>query len=141
MQISRRCRILYNDLSSHSFERRNVVLSIRVPSSSCSATSRTGNSAGMILRGAEPSTSEYFEKSVTPQRRRRKSSSRSRSPFTVSAGARNISSMASAKIVYDNKKACARSGKELTGFLKSFFISGSALVLPSVAADSIACLY
>ena len=84
----------------YSLERRVTVLSTLVPSSSCSATSRTGNSAGIILRGLAPSTSEYFEKSVTPHCRRRKSSSSSNKPFTFSVGARKISSIASPKIVF-----------------------------------------
>ena len=43
----------------YNFDFLNVVLSILVPSSSCSATSSTGNSAGIILRGVAPGTREY----------------------------------------------------------------------------------
>lgn len=78
---------------------RNSTLLIRVPSSSCSATSSTGNSAGMILLGVVPGTTEYFEKSVTPLLRR-KSSSVTIRPFTSAAGARNRAIIASEKIVW-----------------------------------------
>lgn len=78
---------------------RSFVLSILCPSSSCSATSSTGNLAGIIRRGVDPGTTEYLEKSVTPHFSRRKSSSVSRSPLTLLGGARTISTMASEKIV------------------------------------------
>lgn len=55
----------------------------------------------MIRRGITPGTTEYFEKSVTPQRFLRKSSSRSKTPFTDSAGALIIARIASEKIVFD----------------------------------------
>jgi hypothetical protein len=40
----------------------NRVLSTLVPSSSCSATLKSGNDAGMIRRGDAPGTQEYFSK-------------------------------------------------------------------------------
>ena len=77
----------------------NKVLSTRTPSSSCSATVNDGNFAGMILRGWVPGMSEYLSKFVTPVFRR-KSSSSSRQPFTVLAGAFSMASIASEKIVW-----------------------------------------
>ena len=77
-----------------------LVLSIRCPSSSCSATSRTGKSAGIIRRGVDPGITEYLEKSETPHFFRRKSSSVSRRPFTTWCGARSIARIASENIVY-----------------------------------------
>lgn len=70
---------------SHYILARIFVLSILCPSSSCSATSNTGNLAGIIRRGFEPGITLYLEKSVTPHFSRRKSSSVSSSPFTVDA--------------------------------------------------------
>jgi hypothetical protein len=67
----------------------------------------------MIRRGVAPGTTENFEKSVTPQRFRRKSSSRSNRPFTDSAGALSIARIASEKIVL-TRTALA----EITGIKK-----------------------
>lgn len=78
---------------------RNSALSTLLPSSSCSSTRRSGNRRGIILRGELPSTTEYFEKSSMARCLRRKSSSRSRSPFTVVVGALSMARMASEKIV------------------------------------------
>jgi hypothetical protein len=50
----------------YSLDALNFVLSVLLPSSACSATVRSGNITGMILRGTAPGTREYFEKSVTP---------------------------------------------------------------------------
>lgn len=49
-----------------SFVARSNELSILRPSSSSSATRRSGKRAGMIRRGELPGTTEYFEKSFTP---------------------------------------------------------------------------
>lgn len=84
----------------HSFgTRRDALLSRRSPSSSCSATRRSGRRAGMIRRGRERGTSEYLEKSVCPHSSRRTSSSSRRWPLTRSAGASRIASTASEKTV------------------------------------------
>ena len=107
---------------------RTFVLSIRCPSSSCSATSRTGNLAGIIRRGVDPVITEYLEKSETPHVSRRKSSSVSRSPFTIWCGARSIARIASENIVYCSLSVLKRPRKAgriiyleaHTGFLKSF---------------------
>ena len=97
----------------------NSVLSTLEPSSSCSATRRSGNEAGMILRGDVPGTQEYFPKfSIFPWLRK-KSSSRKHWPVTASGGDSRMARMASEKIV---------------GLRKSLL---SAL-WDSVAADSIA---
>jgi hypothetical protein len=98
----------------------NLVLSILVPSSSCSATRRSGNEAGMIRRGDVPGTQEYCPKSVIFSWSRKKSSSRKHCPVTPSGGELRIAMIASEKIV---------------GFRRSLL---SALC-DSVAADSIAC--
>ena len=90
---------------------RNFVLSIRFPSSSCSATSRTGNLAGIIRLGVDPGTTEYLEKSEIPHFSRRKSSSVSRSPFTVWCGARSIAKTASENIVYNIVSVLKRPGR------------------------------
>lgn len=99
--------------------RSNCVLSILLPSSSCSATRRSGNEAGMILRGEVPGTQEYCSKFSTFSWSRKKSSSRKHSPVTSSGGAFRMARIASEKIV---------------GFRRSLL---SALC-DSVAADSIA---
>lgn len=78
---------------------RTVVLSIRFPSSSCSATSSTGKLSGIIRLGVDPGITEYLEKSDTPHFFRRKSSSVSRRPFTTLCGARSIARTASENIV------------------------------------------
>lgn len=81
----------------HSLFALDAALSIRLPSSSCSLTVRSGNSAGMILRGVEPSTRAYFPKSETPLSLR-KSSSRRQRPLTSFGGELSIARMASEKI-------------------------------------------
>lgn len=105
------------------FQSLALALSYLFPSSSCSLTRRSGSSAGMILRGSAPGTTEYFEKSVTPAWSRKKSSSRTSSPLTFAAGARRISRMASEKIV---------------GLRRSFDSSAFAAWNFWVAADSMA---
>ncbi len=45
----------------------SLLLSMRLPSSSCSATVKSGNFAGMMRRGVTPGTTLYFEKSETSQ--------------------------------------------------------------------------
>ena len=87
-------------LCYHSFEcLSNFVLSTLVPSSSCSATRRSGNEAGMIRRGEAPGTQEYFSKSLTFSWSRKKSSSRKHCPVTSSGGDSSMAMMASEKIV------------------------------------------
>src|SRR5271156_2690450 len=83
----------------YNFASLNLVLSVLRPSSSCSATVKSGNFAGMILLGEVPATTEYFPKSVIPACLRRKSSSRVRRPLTTFGGACSIANMASEKIV------------------------------------------
>jgi len=100
-----------------------VALSTLFPSSACSATVKSGSFAGMMRRGFEPGMTLYFEKSVTPQCSRRKSSSRTSSPLTLAAGERRMPRMASEKMV---------------GLRRSFSSSGFFLVNCSVAADSMA---
>ena len=86
--------------SHQSFDRfSKLVLSILVPSSSCSATLKSGNEAGMILRGAVPGTQEYLLKSSTFSCSRRKSSSKKHCPVTSSGGDLRMARMASEKIV------------------------------------------
>ena len=75
------------------------VLSTLVPSSSCSATRRSGKEAGMILRGHVPGTQEYLSKSLTFAWSRKKSSSRKHCPVTSSGGDSRMARMASEKIV------------------------------------------
>lgn len=90
---------------------RTFALSMRCPSSSCSATSRTGNLAGIIRRGVDSGITEYLEKSETPHFSRRKSSSVSRSPFTIWCGARSIARTASENIVYCSTSVLGRPAK------------------------------
>jgi len=96
--ICRKNNVLWLELI-YIFDSRSFALSIRRPSSSCSATVRSGNSAGIIRLGDEPGIKAYFENSVTPVLRR-KSSSSSSCPLTCSVGARIIARIASEKMVY-----------------------------------------
>jgi len=75
------------------------VLSTLVPSSSCSATLRSGNEAGMIRLGDISGTQEYFSKSLIFSWSRKKSSSRKQCPVTSPGGDSRMASMASEKIV------------------------------------------
>lgn len=77
----------------------NRVLSTLVPSSSCTATCKFGNEAGMIRRGEAPGTQEYFPKSRIPSWSRKKSSSRKHWPVTSSGGDSSMARIASEKIV------------------------------------------
>lgn len=54
----------HHDLS---YSLGSLVLSIRLPSSACSATVKSGNLAGMMRRGVAPGMTLYFEKSETRQ--------------------------------------------------------------------------
>ena len=83
-----------------SFERLSKrVLSTLMPSSSCSATRKSGNETGMIRRGDVPGTQEYFSKSVMFSWSRKKSSSRKHCPVTSPGGDLRMARMASEKIV------------------------------------------
>lgn len=64
-------RPIRNLNSRYNFDLLSRVLFILVPSSSCSATRRSGNSAGIIRLGVAPGTSAYLEKSVAPSWLRR----------------------------------------------------------------------
>jgi hypothetical protein len=111
-----------NALHYQSFERLSKrVLSTLVPSSSCSATRKSGNEAGMIRRGDVPGTQEYFPKSLIFSWSRKKSSSRKRWPVTSSGGDSSMAMMASEKIVG----------------LRKLLLSA---LWDSVAADSMACV-
>lgn len=89
-----------NDCNDQSLDRfSTVALSILVPSSSCSATRRSGNEAGMILRGEVPGMQEYLSKFSTFSCSRRKSSSRKHCPVTSPGGDSRMARMASEKIV------------------------------------------
>ena len=123
------------DCHYHNFAFLSSVLSLLCPSSSCSATVRSGKRAGIIRRGFDPGTHEYFAKSVIPQSLRRKSSSSSSLPVTDAAGALNMPKIASEKI------SCVRQvPRELVQRSQLTAVLNSLLSASLVAPDSIACL-
>lgn len=87
------------DLSSHIFACLGDALSILTPSSSCSATLKSGILAGMIRRGEVPGIAEYLPKSFTPLWSRKKSSSKKHCPVTSAGGELRMPMIASEKMV------------------------------------------
>lgn len=100
---------------------------MRVPSSSCSSTVRSGSRLGMMRRGDAPGTRAYREKSVTPPPRleRKKSSSSASRPLTEAAG-----------VV--SRRTARTAALKMVGLRRSRAVEGSVFCSFWVAADSMA---
>jgi hypothetical protein len=98
-------------MSPYSFVSLSNELSILRPSSSCSLTRRSGNSAGIIRRGTVPSTSAYLLKSEIPSCSLRKSSSSTHLPLTSLVG-----DLIMAKIVSENIEGLRSCERSVCGF-------------------------